>query len=196
MYVYFSCQQDTCEEIVNAFVKYVFSVIGHEVLWLMRYSECPPGFFPGILQESTRAETLQKMKTAWECLELLETRALDCPALQSHLRSLVFPGSPWVRDVLIAGNECNFEDLPTDIEEEIKGYAKAHKSTKPSEDAFNVLRDGSRLNTSGAMGRARRYHTLIKSNLLSDIGRCGDYGRACDAREVRGARKECRSTVM
>ena len=177
-------------------MRYVFSALGHEVLWLMMHSGCPPGFFPGVLQESTRAETLQKMKTAWDCLELLETRALDSPALQSHLRSLVFPGAPWIRDVLIACSECNFEDLPTDIEEGIKGYAKAHKSTKPSDDAFNVLRDGSRHNKSGAMGRARRYHSLVKSNLLSDIGRCGEYGLVCDARAVTGARKERRSTVM
>lgn len=68
-------------------------------------------------------------------------------------------------------DECRFELVPADLAEGIKQASRSLGATKLAEDAFNVLRDKTRHAKSGAMGRRRRYHTLLTATLLDDCGR-------------------------
>jgi hypothetical protein len=182
--------EDAAIEVMASLAKYVFSLIGREALWMMRYSESPPGFFPGLLDPKAKEGTLSKMQEYWEALVELEKQSLDDPALLADLQSLVWPNAPWVRDMFIGASEVDdFKDIPSDCEEEVDGYATAQKTTKRAEDGFNVCRDELRHNKSGVMGREHRLHALMSSGLAAECERGGAFGDSTDARGVGKANR-------
>jgi hypothetical protein len=167
-------------------MKFAFALMGCEVLWMWRYSKLPPGVFPLLLDEDSKASCLLTMKEWWEVLNEFEEVVDEEDELFLIWKSLMFPAQPWVRDIFIGCDECNnFADCPDDCEAEVDGFAERLMTTKPCEDAFNVLRTTQRLAKCGNLGRRKRFQVLLRSNILRDCERGRDYGDTIEAKAVQ-----------
>lgn len=150
---------------------FVLSRIPSEVVWVRRYSHAPPGRFFALLRDSTREEALHELQAWWAILNEAERLAFHDDNTRGALSAMLWGKARWNREVFVGLDECQFEFVPADLREEIAQGSRAIGATKVAEDAFNVLGDKTGHAKSGAMGRRRRYHTLLTAMLLDDCGR-------------------------
>jgi len=176
--------KETVDEILHSWYRYIIVTVGLEKIWLMRYSDCPPGLFAGLLREESKPATLETMKRQWDALQKLEHLALKDEALSDELSNLCFSDAPWVRDVFIGGDECCFEDVPDEVVHDVEGMASGLGGTKGCEDLFNELRDETRHSKAGILGRKKRYFQMLNSTGLRTTERGGTYGKSLEARTL------------
>lgn len=163
--------EDDSARLVGAGYLYLLHLTGCFYMWSLRYSDMPPAAFVGLLDEGRRPEVLKQLKEWWAVWQQLERDALHDMYLHSFLQKLPWMNMVWPREVMIALDEAEFLDVPSDMVAELASVFVSFASTKVVEDGFNVCRDHIRHNKPGRMSRMMRSCVLSTSALLQDSDR-------------------------
>lgn len=176
--------KEEASRVAAALWDFVLKLLGSEVLWLRQYSHAPLFNIALLDDPQEKQATLEALQDWWETL--LEAEAAvsepENTCLKGALQSLQWAQSVWFREVMIGLDECEFHDIPGDLRQEVRAFARAARSTKTVEDAFNCVRDKTRHSKAGICGRKRRFHTIVESSILADCGRPPSGGESLAAR--------------
>eukprot|EP00971_Amphidinium_carterae_P247048 4906247-Amphidinium_carterae.1 len=157
------------DEVMLSAYMYSLRLIGADALWQENYHSTPPAVFSGLLSENAedRASTGERIKRLWIATLALESRGHADATLQRLLDTIVWRRAPWVRELLISFEECNYERLPTDAEEEVR-CAFMRGGTKIIEDLFGVLRRESTLTLNGRVDALHAYDCTAGSTRIRE----------------------------
>ena len=94
--------------------------MSYEYTYEANYSRAAPGKFAGILSESAEVvdETFRYLQSLFHGVEMLEAGMASDREL---VRDLMWPASPWPREVMLSMLECRFMKAPSSVREEIVG---------------------------------------------------------------------------
>ena len=132
-----------------------------------------PGKFCGLIHHNPVEvdHTLEYLHELWESLQKAEVIALTDPWMKEFLVGMTWPHMPWVRNILVALWECDWEFVPADVIAKIFHYATSFRTTKSVEDGFNVLRDVERESKRGSLCPRTAWHRLLRSDISQDCDR-------------------------
>ena len=89
--------------------------------------------------------------------------------LATYRKNMVWPGTVFSREVLIAQSETGDETLPKDIEDDLNAMALGPWGSLINEQGNQVVNGIANHCPSGAMGRHTRWHRLLHSSLVTDF---------------------------
>lgn len=87
------------------------------------------------------------------------------------LSSLAWPFQCWARRILIILSEFSFHIVPPSVHDELMGWATCMLTTKPSEDAFKLLREAEANHPDHSLSRVARFRMCMNSCILKNTGR-------------------------
>ena len=149
---------------------YACELVFSELVYLLRFSHMLPGLFGGLLQESTRKDTLQKLRDIYETYMALEDASQNDGHFASELKLLVWPHATWVLEVLFCLAEDDFTKVDDLLAEELLQWSRSPRTTQLAEVGFNTLRATASAK-SKSIGADRIFHTLVKSPLAKEADR-------------------------
>ena len=107
-------------ELASCLGEFARALIGRELLYLLTFEAVPPSVFAATTSDQpTKEHAINHLGVLFDALVAFDKQSLEDPTLASFLRSLMWPTSCWVREVLLSVKECRCQHLPTDIEDEI-----------------------------------------------------------------------------
>ena len=153
-------------------------------LW---YEHMPPLAFVGFTLSDT-TQTFEKCKQAYTVLEALEKTARASPQCSSFVNMLCFPQEQWTREIFVRLEENNFASLDHGLQEDIRHYVDAQKSTLVCENGFGQIRRTERQHLNGSMIPETAWWGFAHGGLLEDFDRAPP--------QVTTAAKACAPTEL
>eukprot|EP00971_Amphidinium_carterae_P331616 6465304-Amphidinium_carterae.3 len=93
----------------------------------------------------------------------------DTPALQDFWQQhLWWARSGFTRELLVSALENEWQSVNHLVLEDLRSFARAFRTSKITEDGFNVLREQERLHKAGRLSRQARWHKLVNHSLMAD----------------------------
>ena len=145
------------------------SLIGFETLLHLLFQQ-PPHCFLALLSrdDTVKQHGLRLCNFYAAALQAVDEAEGEARVIgEELLHSLLWPDGTWNREVLLALEECEGRDLPTDIAAEVDAMQRRSGSVIV-EDTLNYLRSQQRQQQSGQLGPSRTWHRLVDCGLLED----------------------------
>ncbi len=110
------------EELAQRMLLFAIALGGLRIASKQNVSKNLPGLFVLLLspEEHERATVLQTLKAMWDTVCMLERRAKSDAQMEAALKSIIWPGFGWVREILVSLSEYNFEVIPHEVAEAVE----------------------------------------------------------------------------
>jgi hypothetical protein len=147
--------------------------IGHSSLTNLMFTSFPPYLFIGLCSEDEAVvkDTLQKCEKIWLLLQKLEAEAVGDRDLAAFVRDLVFPSEQWVREVLVALYEGDFQVVPPWLRDDMVDFATNRRSTLMCENLFRHVRGREQGSASKNIGPVGIWHHAMTCSLSDEFDR-------------------------
>lgn len=160
------------EDLIVAAKLYRFTValVGQRLMLSMWYSHNLPGMLVLLLSPNPDVvkSCLGKLALIWKYLCEAEQLGHTDTFVAGSLKQIMWPGFVWVREQLIVLAECRFEGVPTEVKQSLTSLFRGWLTTKPIEDAMNVLTARMESNPMKKCQSKTRWHSLVTSSLVKD----------------------------
>merc|ERR1712172_484503 len=93
----------------------------------------------------------------------LEEQALKELRCRSFVDSLLFPLETWTREIFVQLLECDFQSVPTFVDEDVQAFLEGLNATLLKELHINGVRRYERKNGSGKASPFRAWHITSHS---------------------------------
>ena len=140
----------------------------------MRTYSCVPPYKFVLLRSRHLPERQSCMtwtKSLTTALYAVEKHALKSKWHATFLKNLVWPGSTFVREVLVGCKEAGHIEAPDDINQDLGDMVQGLYGSVPCELGFKILSNCSHIHRAGVLGRVSRWHRLLASDLCKDHDR-------------------------
>ena len=84
------------------------------------------------------------------------------------LQKLLWPRSTLCREMLVAAHECEFQQFPDDLVEELEEASICQATSVLCENAHKVINADANHCPNGAISRQQKWHALLASPLLEE----------------------------
>jgi hypothetical protein len=161
--------------LASCMFQFLLQLLGSEIQWMRMYSEGLPGVFALLLSDDDGfiTEGLQYLEVVWQTLLKAEAEVAQQSDvwLDGYLKDLLWPGSTWCREVLVALMEGSFKRVPADIHAELRASFMTQGNTKLIEDVIGKMKEAANANVNKKLGRLARWHTAMVSGVAEDADR-------------------------
>ena len=146
------------------------SLVSHMLHSSAHFLASLPGMFALLISTDTaeRKACLQKLSRLWGAPQGLEAAMLADRSLQAFHTALVWPHMTWVREVLLACAEYDWQHVPAWVSDSVRAWASRFGASVICEDMFNKLRDLEADSKKGHVSRCFRWWKCVSSGIMED----------------------------
>ena len=127
-----------------------------------------PGIFIGLVTDRPveNGQTRHRLRELWDAVCWCEGQQGTTPAFKTLLHRMLWPCSGWIRGLLLALSEYDWDYVPAWVREAIENWSRAVKTTEMEERFFNGLRDHERESKAGQLGSLSSWSYMLGSGEL------------------------------
>lgn len=161
-------------DIVHSRLYIMLHTLSGQLLMTGAAYTAPPYCFLALLhkEEGVRRAKLRELKEAWGAFQRLEHHAQSNGPCRLFVDELLCCNTQFSLECFVRLHEMGFEDLPTDMTEDLQAFARSFLSSLVCEDFFRHLKEVAKDNAGKRLDPATMYHAAASAgDTLTRFGR-------------------------
>jgi hypothetical protein len=146
--------------------------VAKEIMTVSMYSHRPPlCFLPYERSEAERLRVMRFTEKLFEVISVYQPLADKDPAIETDLKSALWPNNAFVLECLVGAKECGFNAFPTAIEKDLFHLARSLGSTVNIEYLHREVAIACRHANNKNLAPQSMWHRALFSGVMEDADR-------------------------